>query len=1232
MATSELDSEVEFKRRALQLGVSSSNIDSLIASGFKTFGQYAFSVPNQPGSADESPLVDLLTSSLSGEPDAGQLSCLRRLFWEAHGLAVRDLRLRQEHGSDSASDWYHMVSRDGALAQSLAMDLAGLASFQVSEAWHTYLFTVREREVPKNMRPVTLQQILDADKRLWVLLAEEVRGKIVARPGANPTCDAVIERLCMSNDVLSYLSPQHELRQPTLPRWEPYTPRGRGRGKGKDGKDKGKTGKAPSTESAPTPPAIPEGAHSTTPEGKPLCFLYSRGKCWAKKKAGQRCAKGFHLCWFCLKEHPGCECPTKGALSEGDIVKLFDLLPKEEQSGARDAHKLGHSFTTGLYARVKVALRRNSRLFPNSTKVLASFVTQVHPSHKFSSIIIFDSVETSVHTDALNAPGDNLVVGLSDFSGGDLWVEWPANTPRTPGLSYENRNLGNESVLGFRVPSPADLNQAGRVFSQEGSLAAGFRKIGWDTLAIVQNENKLFCFCARVLRWALDKGVLVCLEAPEAPDPLRFAFSPTCRICTRCLLPATELPPSRGIHGAFDHFEGSSFPGSGSLGGSGSVTSESGPSSGDKVPVGIYATPAEFVERARALQHPMAGPSSVTDSFKKALFANLTRSPVDIVRARASFMEKVKNLADQLQPDEEKLHASFSPELQSVLKGKRLLLFRKLLEMYNYDDPQVWKLLRDGPTLTGCQDHPPYAEHRYRPAAIPTEQLERESSWRRRLISSKTILPVGPYRSEAEVTAALGRSDWVATPRFVLLQGSKAKPRVIDDCRASGLNSSFSSSERLRLQDLDCVVAMIKLTGRMACKRYVRLDLSSGETLCGDRVLHLVVLCHHDEGGKPLYYISESLPFGADGSVYGFVRVSRAISFLINEALLVPSSVYFDDFPSLSPRATAKSATDGISFLLKALGWKFSTDPDKAKDFDRNFDVLGCTLDLSGLVGPFGFLEVGNKPGRIDHIVSLLDELGSGRGDLRLVPVLQGQLNFASNFVLGRAVSPLARALSSASSLEIPVLCEKIKSLLQRSSPRKVSWHSPDAPILIFTDAAFEGGVATMGAVVIDTMGGTPDIFDGTLPTAIVSSWQRYDDEQIICQAELAAAVCIRYRLRARLAGRKCIYFIDNESARFTLIRAVSGVPSMQALASLFHLWDEDHPHYAWVERVPSSSNPADLPSRGCIDDCVSLVNGRYSGGLVMPPGSEGFDPLGSAEAFSEDSPPSLVTLATSKD
>ena len=1266
---------------------------------------------------------------------------------------------------------------------------------------------------------------------------------------------------------------------------------------------------------------------------------------------------------------------------EEDIVRLFDLLPKEGYSGARDRDAKGGSFTTGLYARVKVSLRRNAKLYPNSTKVLSGFVRQVHPDHVFSSIIIFDSVETAAHVDSLNAPCDNLVVGLSDFSGGELWVEWPSTAPRSPGLRYETRALGSSSVLGalmpvaqhpivfcakylrhetcpfegrrvvlvayslqatahadqedrdflnslgFQMPGPSELTRTNvdpprilhgtdgaparapslaQVFSGDGSLASGFHKIGWDTLAIdravppgkhkhqpllcelatsagqefalkilkdfgptvvylrppcrtanrarmrsfpsshpasgqcpplrsddkpwglqglpprqsaqVSSENALFRFCARVLIWALDVGAFVCLENPansflwpclsslptfqsicertqscqgdlcmlggSRPNSVRFltnlplpgllkscpgpshkhapfGLQPTdpphppafvqCIVHACCS--ATQFRPAQVVARPGDEvrqrrrsrqlmpefskvlwLSPSSLPGtphkvlrpdqaasfgafkplgvpvsdlvppllaSGSSGssslaasvpasGSRSPSSPSRvPVSGsefsprpaaldDKVPVGIYATPEEFVDRSRALQHPMAGPSVVSDSFKRALFANLTKSPSEIAKLRASACERLKVLSEKLQPAEDELHRSFSPVLREVLKGKRLLLFKELLTAYQYDDPEVWKILRDGPTLTGTPDHPPYADRCFRPATLSTAQLERESAWRRTSVSSKTLSPQdaktltdlgaaevesafisGPYRSEDEVTQAVGRPDWIATPRFVLLQGARAKPRVIDDCRASGLNASFSSTERLHLQDLDYVVAMVRLAGRMSSKRSVRLDLSSGDTLCGDRVLpgdsewvgrcvdlakaykqmavprsqrHLVVLCHHDPSGIPLYYVSESLPFGAEGSVYGFVRVSRAISFLINEALAVPSSVYFDDFPAISPRSSAGSASSAIAFLLGALGWRFSTDPEKARDFASCFDVLGCSLDLSGLAGPFGFVEVRNKPRRLDHIASLLDELGSGRGDYKLIPVIQGQLNFAANFVMGRAVSPLARSLSSAGSSNISGICSELKSLLRRAKPRKISWHSPDSPILIFTDAAYEAGKATIGAVVIDTLGGHPTVFDGTLPPELVSSWQAYPDEQIISQAELAAVVSVRYMLRTRLSGRKCFYFVDNEAARFSLIRAVSGVPSMQTLSSIFHSWDEVYPHFAWVERVPSASNPADLPSRGLATECIQRFRGHYGGGLCLPPGIESFNPLGNIRSEFEDCSISLTTIATLKD
>ena len=613
-----------------------------------------------------------------------------------------------------------------------------------------------------------------------------------------------------------------------------------------------------------------------------------------------------------------------------------------------------------------------------------------------------------MHTDALNAPCDNLVMGLSRFEGGDLWVEWPASAPRDPRLKYETRSFDSRSTLGallpvskhpvlfcakslkhetcpfrgrrvvlvayslqaadqanssdqellksleFNWPRPCDLQNPNpnpprilhgtdaaprvvpsiaQVFSGDGSLISGFRRTGWHTLSIdcsvapgrhkhqplvcelstpaaqefalrilqdfgpsviyirppcrtanrartrplpashpaadkcpplrsgdmpwgldglsprqkaqVETENRLFRFSAKVLAWALERGAFVCLENPDTslfwecltstPEFRRAEDSLKSFCGDLCMLggsrPAsvkfvTNLPslgpllrkcPGSGPqhkHAPFGFLSTTPHkclrPEQGAQHGAFSISEVS--LSGllrilPRPPLRIRY-PWAFMLPQRSSS--MAGPSVVSDSFKRALFANLTKAPSEVANLRASFLEHVTALTEKLRPDEEALHRSFPLELQRVLKGKRLLLFRSLLEEYNYDDVGVWKVLRDGPTLTGTQDHPPYSERHFRPATLSTEQLERESCWRRASVTSKTSsrqdaatltslgeaevaagFVTGPYHSDAEVTKALGRSDWVATPRFVLLQGSKAKPRVIDDCKSSGLNSSF---------------------------------------------------------------------------------------------------------------------------------------------------------------------------------------------------------------------------------------------------------------------------------------------------------------------------------------------------------------------------------------------------------------------------------------------------------
>ena len=87
--------------------------------------------------------------------------------------------------------------------------------------------------------------------------------------------------------------------------------------------------------------------------------------------------------------------------------------------------------------------------------------------------------------------------------------------------------------------------------------------------------------------------------------------------------------------------------------------------------------------------------------------------------------------------------------------------------------------------------------------------------------------------------------------------------------------------------------------------------------------------------------------------------------------------------------------------------------------------------------------------------------------------------------------------------------------------------------------------------------------------------------KQIICQLELYTLVLVRSLYAQRLQGRRALFFIDNEAARFAVIKGGTDSPSLATMCRVLATLDQQHGSYNWVERVPSLSNPADAPSRG---------------------------------------------------
>ena len=59
------------------------------------------------------------------------------------------------------------------------------------------------------------------------------------------------------------------------------------------------------------------------------------------------------------------------------------------------------------------------------------------------------------------------------------------------------------------------------------------------------------------------------------------------------------------------------------------------------------------------------------------------------------------------------------------------------------------------------------------------------------------------------MTVLMGTECWSWNPRFISFQGANQKVRVIYDAKQSAVNSAYSSTVKLQLQDVDYVAAMV---------------------------------------------------------------------------------------------------------------------------------------------------------------------------------------------------------------------------------------------------------------------------------------------------------------------------------------------------------------------------------------------------------------------------------------
>ena len=96
-----LDSSAAFVARAVEIGIDEAELAVLGNAGITSYSKFAFCCSYQPGAGDEGVLFQHLEDILGTRPTQGDASNYRRLFFESHALALKDLQSRIER-SDTA--------------------------------------------------------------------------------------------------------------------------------------------------------------------------------------------------------------------------------------------------------------------------------------------------------------------------------------------------------------------------------------------------------------------------------------------------------------------------------------------------------------------------------------------------------------------------------------------------------------------------------------------------------------------------------------------------------------------------------------------------------------------------------------------------------------------------------------------------------------------------------------------------------------------------------------------------------------------------------------------------------------------------------------------------------------------------------------------------------------------------------------------------------------------------
>ena len=250
-------------------------------------------------------------------------------------------------------------------------------------------------------------------------------------------------------------------------------------------------------------------------------------------------------------------------------------------------------------------------------------------------------------------------------------------------------------------------------------------------------------------------------------------------------------------------------------------------------------TPEEFVERAVAAGHPISFQCYLPETLRSCMSKSLGMTSADRIAARSQALKFWLRRSLELRSAEADLHAGLNPGVEEVVRTKRILLWKEMLESLEsikYPDIGVVEEFCDGATLTGPTFETGLWPKQFTPATLTEGELRQQAVAQRygltydqvvffneeiaQSVWQQTLDEVTKGELEGPLPLAEIPSDIPLSKRFGVEQGGKI--RCVDDFSASGINAAAQPLESPKPHTLDVVAGMLSTLRH--------LDLSGGGT------------------------------------------------------------------------------------------------------------------------------------------------------------------------------------------------------------------------------------------------------------------------------------------------------------------------------------------------------------------------------------------------------------------